>query len=85
METEGQEVSGQGGGGAAGSEREKMEELSKQVKDMEETLMEQWEYNANVESGQAPTIRTPAKPTGEEWRTHQVTHTHTRDPGVNSA
>ena len=60
--------------GAAGSEEETMEQLKQKVKDLEEFLVDKWEYN---QAGEDPvlTLRMPAKPSEQEWNEHQVTHT----------
>ena len=70
---------------AAGADEQEMEELKKQVKDVEEVLIEQWKYNATPENGDALTFKTPAKPIEEEWKEHQVTHTHTQSRGADIA
>ena len=60
---------------AAGADEQEVEELKKQVEDLEEVLIEQWEYDAAPGNGDVPTPKTPAKPIEEEWKEHQVTHT----------
>ena len=60
---------------SAGSKEQTLEELDKRIQQLEDTAIEHWEYNANAGDGKAPTAKTPAKPTEEEWKEHQVTHT----------
>lgn len=60
---------------SAGSKSQTMEELNKKKHDLEETLIEHWEYNADAGKGEIPTVKTPAVPTEKDWAEHQVTHT----------
>ena len=52
-----------------------MEELEQKVKELESTLVENWEYNGRDEENKVPTLKVPATPTEAEWLEHQVTHT----------
>ena len=61
-------------GGAAGEDGKSMEELEQKVKDLEDVLVEGWEYNYDGEDP-VPTLKVPAKPSEKEWLEHQVTHT----------
>ena len=54
-----------------------MEELRKQVKDLDEISVAQWEYHNTIDD-KVPTTKAPAMPTEEEWKEHQVIHTPPR-------
>ena len=73
LEHEGCVVSGQGG--AAGSETETEEHLRERIRELENTLMDHWEYHENGSDGSIPVLKVPAKPTQKEWLEHQATHT----------
>ena len=65
-----------GEGVVAGQEEEVgTEELKRKVKDLEDVLIEQWEYNGEREGEQVPILKVPAKPTEKERVEHEVTHT----------
>ena len=51
------------------------EELQRRIKELEDVLVEQWEYNGTRDGEPVPIFRVPAKPTEEERFEHEVTHT----------
>ena len=51
------------------------EELQGRIKELEDVLIAQWEYNGDREGEQVPIFEVPAKPTEEERLEHEVTHT----------
>ena len=70
------------GGGAeggqteeAGNAEENVEDLKEKIKELEDALVEHWEYNVKSEEGKASPLKVPAKPIEKEWRDHMVTHT----------
>ena len=62
----------------AGDKEENVEALKQKVRELENTLMDHWEYNTQSEGGHAPILKVPVKPTDAEWKQHMVTHTPPR-------
>ena len=67
---------GNEGGVVSGQETQAgTEELKNKIKELEEVLMEHWEYNEHREGDSVPTLKVPANPTEKERLEHEVTHT----------
>ena len=59
---------------AAGKQNENVEELKERIKDLEDTLVEHWEYNNKEDDKKTPILKVPAKPTEQERMEHWNSH-----------
>ena len=61
-----------------GGDADEVGALKQKVKDLEEILVEHWEYNHKDGEKPTPTLTVPTKPTEAERVEHEVTHTPPR-------
>ena len=56
-------------------EQEQWKTVTEKIEDLETKVIEQFEDEAGQQRDGPPIIKTPVKPTKEEWERHQTTHT----------